>query len=57
MACYLMVLALSTYELSIPWIRDKQGLSNCLENHSIVDFFSSLPTLPDALVGLDVWFS
>lgn len=52
-----MVLALSTYELSIPWIRDKQGLSNCFENHSIVDFFSSLPTLPDTLVGLDVWFS
>lgn len=57
MACYLMDLALSTYELSIPCIRDKQGLSNCFENHSVVDFFSSLPTLPDALVGLDVWFS
>lgn len=57
MACYLMGLALWTYALSIPCIRDKQGLSNCFENHSIFDFFSSLPILPDALVDFDMWFS
>lgn len=54
MACYLMDLALWTYELSIPCIRDKQGLSNCFENHSNIAFSSSLPILPHPLVGFDV---